>query len=314
MFSPRIRLALIAVCAVSLLALSASCPRQSEPTEPEKGAPALRIVSLSPGVTEILFALGLGERVVGVCDFSTYPPQAIGLPRVGSLFNTDYEAITLLEPDLVIHLISDYEAPDKLAVLKIRSLAVGSETMPELYGSIDAIAEALGEPQRGKQLSERIRGELEHVHGLVADLPQTRALLCVGHSPGTLQDVYAAAPGSFISELAVIAGAQNIVAPVAPKFPRINKETIIVADPQVIVVLMTDPSAADPQQERELWATLGPLSAVKNDRVHQLSAQGVSVAGPRVGELALVIAGLLHPQINLDPASGEALSGAGGVR
>jgi iron complex transport system substrate-binding protein len=262
-------------------------------------APA-RIVSTSPSITETLFALGLGDRVVGVSAFCRFPPEVLKLPKVGTFLKPDVELIAALRPDLVVVHELSTGIDRRLGSLRIPFVVVDRGTLASVFSSIRQIAQAAGESARGDSLVTAIDRQLQQVRRRGEGAPHPRVLFIIGRNPGTLTDLVAVGPGSYINDLIEIAGGTNVLAIKGqPEYPRISMETVLRLDPEVIIdtVDMGETEAErrlrQPINER-LWGGYATVTAVKTRRVHAATADALVVPGPRVVEAAEWIAGLLR--------------------
>jgi iron complex transport system substrate-binding protein len=259
-----------------------------------------RIVSTSPSITETLFALGLGERVVGVSEYCRFPSAVLKLPKVGTFLKPDAELIAGLRPDLVfVHELSS-GIDRRLAALRIPFVVVDRGTLGSVVSAIRQIAGAVGEPARGDSLVADIERRLQHVRSEADRASRPRALFIIGRSPGALTDLIAVGPGSYINDLIEIAGGRNVLAIQGqPEYPRISMETVLRLDPDVIVdtVDMGETEAErrlrQPINER-LWRAYPSLAAVKNRRLHAATTDALVVPGPRVVDAAEWVATLLR--------------------
>ena len=266
---------------------------------PRAAVPA-RIVSTSPSITETLFALGLGDRVVGVSAFCRFPPEVLKLPKVGTFLKPDAELIAGLRPDLaIIHELST-GIDRRLTSLRIPFVVVDRGTLASVFSSIRQIGAGAGVPARADSLVADIERRLDVVRRAASAAPHPRVLFIIGRSPGTLTDLVAVGPGSYINDLIEIAGGKNVLAIKGqPEYPRISMETVLRLDPDVIVdtVDMGETEAErrlrQPINER-LWSAYGTLTAVKNRRLHASTTDALVVPGPRVVEAAEWVASLLR--------------------
>ncbi len=259
-----------------------------------------RIVSLAPSLTEIVFALGASERLVGVTDFCDYPPEAKDLPSLGGFRNLNLETVLRLSPDLALTLTYDAaDAGKSLKDLGIPVLSVPSERVGEVLGSIRIIGERLGREKEAESLVAGIEEELRLVEVAVSSVSRPRVLLVAGRDPQGLADLYAAGPDSFLGEIVELSGGTNVVLPSSISFPTLSKEAIVVADPQVIIELpLTGVEAVASEEERaEVWSQLPTLSAVKNRRIHVLRGNAAMRPGPRMAEVVRELFGILHPAV-----------------
>jgi iron complex transport system substrate-binding protein len=251
--------------------------------------PPARIVSLAPSTTEIVFGLGGGDRVVGVCAQCDYPDAATRLPHVGGYLAPSVEAVLGQRPDLVLVVPSpgNREAVRALERAGVRILVTADRTVNDLWGAITAIAEALGVPDRGAAMRASVEERLDAVRTRVAGLPRKRVLLVVGHRPlivaggGTLQD-----------ELLRVAGGVNVAADAGAAFPQVPLELVVARAPEVIL----DAAMGTESGGRELFAALQGVPAVRDGRIVPLAPDALFRAGPRVGEAAALLAAAIHPE------------------
>jgi len=272
-----------------LLAIVAGC--SAEPR---------RIISTAPSITEMLFALGLGDRVVGVTTFCRYPPEAVTKPKIGSYLRPDVEAILALRPDLVIVEKSMFRRALASPQLKLPLLEVDDATIEGVFDSIRAIGRAAGVDERSSQLVARIRSELDGLRRAGSGRAPPTVLFIVGRTPGRIEDLIAAGRGSYISELIALAGGKNILDDAAAPYSKIGIEQILARNPDVILDMGDMASAGDhpdlPRQDvLRLWQRFKNLKAVQQGRVYSVNSDVFMIPGPRLAEAALRIAKLLFP-------------------
>jgi iron complex transport system substrate-binding protein len=261
-------------------------------------APA-RIVSTSPSITETLFALGLGSRVVAVSRFCRFPAEVAALPTVGTFLEPDAELIARLNPDLAIVNPKANDIDRRLKTLRIPFVTVEQGGLDRVYSSIRIIGDAAGIPARATALIAEIDGRLDRVTAGVTGRRPQRVLLIVGRRPGTLTDLVAVGRGSYMSDLAAIAGGVNVLAdPGLPQYPRISMETVIRLAPDVIIDAGDMGDTPQDRQARRartegLWKQQ-PLAAARAGRVHAVVSDAFVVPGPRVIEAAETMAAWLH--------------------
>lgn len=299
------RLTLVCLCLLSLLvrlkADSTYGLLMAGPTYGLQGVQTAprRIVSTSPSITETLFALGLGGRVVGVSRFCRFPPEVASLPKVGTFLEPDAELIARLRPDLTIINSKADGIERQLAAFRIPILSVEEGGLASVFATIRAIGGAAGIPERAGVLIAEIQGRLERVRAGVANRPPQRVLLIVGRRPGTLTDLVAVGRTSYMSDLVTVAGGVNVLADERlPAYPRISMETVIRLAPDVIIDAgdMGDtPGDRRARQVRTegLWKQQ-PVSAARAGRVHAVVSDAFVVPGPRVVEAAETMASWLH--------------------
>ncbi|MDI6871809.1 MAG: helical backbone metal receptor [Bacillota bacterium] len=239
-------------------------------------APPQRIVSLAPSVTEMLFVLGLGQRVVGVTRWCTYPEAAKALPKVGDLALSE-ERIAALRPDLIVGDAS-LERPflERLDRLGWPILAVAPRRVAEVPRAMELLARAAGKPEAGRREADRFRHRLERLVQAGAEnarRPEGRARVFLLLDP---EQLYTAGPGTFLDELVRLAGGCNVAAEAKSPWPLLSEEALLLSDPQVIVVACPPPA---PVLQKPQWQG---ISAVRAGKVYQVDPDLLSRPGPRI--------------------------------
>lgn len=263
-----------------LLALGFGCRGEAPP--PISNATPQRIVALAPNLTETLFALGLGDRVVGVGNYSTWPPQALKKPKLGGLFDANLERIVSLKPDLAVLLPSEKNLAGQLRPLGIEVLVIPDETLAEVERSFELVAQRCGVPEAGERLTKEWR------KGLAPNpLPgKPRVVVSVGRQEGRLADVLVAGPNTFYQEMLDRLGAVNVFADAPMRYPKVSLEEVVARAPDVILELR--PEVLTPDLVRQLvrdWDQLGNVPAVRNGRVRVLWGDYTAIPGPRLPRL-----------------------------
>jgi iron complex transport system substrate-binding protein len=236
-----------------------------------------RIISLAPNITETLFAIGQGPKVVGATTFCTYPPQAADLPRIGGFGQFNYEAIVSLKPDLVI-LHEEYESEvERLNSLGIPYLKTGSyftadilETIRKIGSACDAVPEA-----------ETLIGELEtRISALPRPAGQPKRVLITfsGSADEDIEQVHAFGASCLHNELIELAGGKNIVESRLP-YALLSKEAIIRLDPEIIIELA--PGVEPPENPAVAWKSVSSITAVQNNEIYVLTGDYTCIPGPR---------------------------------
>jgi iron complex transport system substrate-binding protein len=265
-------------------------------TTPRKANPPKRIISLSPNVTEILFALGLGDRVIGVTNLCTYPPEASAKPHVGTFLKPNIEQIVMLKPDLIVLLPSYGQTIDKFESLGLPILVVKNDTIRDVLDSIEQIASETGVEEAGEALRRDMMQSLERLRQRRESLPRKRVLFVVDKNPGTLQQIYAVGPGTFLDEILRAASAVNIMADTPTSYPIVSKEEIIARDPEVILDASIGEKPTEEQRRinRELWSQLQTVSAVKQQQIYFIEDPRITIPGPRIPESIEYLMSLIH--------------------
>jgi len=263
-------------------------------------APPQRIVSTAPSITELLYALGLGDRVVGVTRFCRYPPEAQLKPKIGDYTSPNLEAIAALRPDLVVIQTNPIHLADHLASLKLRVLEVDQENIAAIYKSIHEVGAATGTEHAASELTTSIREGLDRVKARVSRLPRARMMFIIGRSPDRLDGLVVAGRASYLNEAIEIAGGENVFRDAKAAYPEVSLEEVMARNPEVIVDMgdMSDTLGVTEQHKRSviaLWDRVPTLAAVKQHRVFAVASDVFVVPGPRVIDAAKAFAAMLHP-------------------
>ena len=276
---------------MALAALTTRLPAQTRPH---------RIVSTAPSITEALFALGLGSKVIGVSRFCDYPPEVLKLPKVGTYIKPDPEAIARLAPDLVILQGDPTELTNRLNALHISFAEVPHGTLNDVFTGIQIIAKAAGVPERADPLVSHIQSGLDAVQSKAKTQPSPRVLVIMDRRQGMLTDLIAIGPNNYVNQIMQIAGGINVLAkPGLPQYPRISLESVLRENPAVILDLSgTQESEAQREAARSatlaLWRQNPELTAVRNGRVYVGTSNALLVPGPRTVEAAQRLFEYMH--------------------
>jgi iron complex transport system substrate-binding protein len=250
-----------------------------------------RIVSLTPGTTEILFAIGAGDRVVATTDADDYPPAAVSLPDVASFGSVDLERIVELEADLVLAGGNEYTPSDAIRILRsfdIPVVVIYAASVDGVLADIELIGEAVGNARDARALVDEMRTEIDVLSAAVDDMAPPRVFYEIDASVG----VYGPADESFLAEMIRLAGGEPITTG-SPLSFEIPLERLVAADPDVIV-LGDAAFGVTPEQvaERPAWAQ---MTAVQDGAVRVVDDKLVTRPGPRLaqGLRSLVLA--IHP-------------------
>ena len=243
-----------------------------------------RIISAAPSITEILFALGAGDQVVGVTTYCKYPEAAKAKPKIGGFTTPSVEAILALRPDQVVMRKNRPDVAQKLRHTGIDVLEVQPDTLSGIYESIQLISEKIGVPARGHTLIQSIEKQLQDAAAKPGIGPKPRVLFVVGRTPGTVLDLSVAGRGSYLNELIGLAGGENVFADTPVPYPQVSVEEVIRRNPDVIIDMGHDEMLSEVQKQRvkDLWKKYSFLGAVKHNNVFPISADYFVTPGPRV--------------------------------
>jgi iron complex transport system substrate-binding protein len=256
-----------------------------------------RIVSLSPNLTHIIYALGELDRVVGVTLYSDFPPRAKELPNVGGWINPNYEAILALRPDLVV-LMKDQDTifGAKLRELGLKTLVTDSnDSVSDIMKTIVYLGDVLGKEAEARKIVSDMESTLNTIRQKTGGAPKKKVLLVVGRNPGTLEDIYVIGRNNYINELIEIAGGVNAVENTRLSI-KITKEAILTLDPDVIIEINHE--KLDKEAEiLGIWNTLAQSRAVRDGEVYILPSTVVLHPSQTIVEGAQVLSEVLHPEL-----------------
>ncbi|HUU30352.1 MAG TPA: helical backbone metal receptor [archaeon] len=261
-----------------------------------------RIVSMAPSITEVLFALGLGEKLVGVTRYCDYPPEALAKPKVGGYLDPNYEAIFALQPDLVVHLTEQEKAGRFFNEMGLRTLTVDHSDVAGILRSIPQIGGACGAGGRAGELLDDIRLRMKHIQEKVKGLPRPRVMVTVGRnlSYGTMQDIYISGSDGYYNELIELAGGLNAYRERTVAFPAVSVEGIQQLDPQIIIEMIPnlEKDGLDKEKITRAWDFTSGVCAVKDGRVYVFGEDYVVRPGPRFILLLEQMTRAIHPELN----------------
>ncbi|MHB8897456.1 MAG: ABC transporter substrate-binding protein [Thermoguttaceae bacterium] len=274
----------------------------SAPALASRDAVPQRIITMAPSVTETVFALGLGDRVVGVSDYCNYPPEALAKPKIGGLLNPNFERIVGLHPDAVLLLESSVQDPSVFGKLQIPFLEVDHLGIDGVVASIRQIGAACGAESRAQAILDDIGRRLDRISEKTAGRRPPRVMVAIDRTlgAGSLQDVYIAGRDGHIDRILELAGGRNAWTGGRVRFPVVSQEGILQIDPEVIVDLACALAGknADAAVLRGDWQCLAEVDAVRNGRVYLVADAYATIPGPRFILFVEKLARLLHPDVD----------------
>jgi len=258
-----------------------------------------RIVSTSPSITETLFALGLGDRVVGVSSYCWFPTDVATLPKVGTFLKPDVEVIARLRPDLVFVHPGPGATASQLRQLGIATTIVDRGSLDSVFSTIRQIGAAAGVTDRADALVRTITERLDRVKASVAGRQPRKVLIIVGRRTGTLTDIIGVGPGSYLDDIARLAGGTNVLASARMEYPKISMETVISLAPDVLIDVGEMGESPESSARRgavtdALWRGQTLVKAARDGQVHAVNDQAFVVPGPRIVDVAETMATWFH--------------------
>jgi len=282
----------------ALLAVLAAAPHRQAAPAPARGV--ARIISLVPAVTEMIYEIGAGPRVVAVSSYDTYPPEVKRLPNVGALLDPNVERILSLKPDLVVVYGSQTDLKQQLARAGIGVFDYRHAGLDGVTATIRALGARTGDAARAEDLAARIDRGIDAIRRKVHDRPKPRTLLVFGRERMALRGIYASGGTGFMDDMLTAAGGANVFAEVKMEAVQASTEQILAKRPDVIVETRAANSAfavGERDAELNVWKVLGAIPAVRSNRVYFLFDDRIVIPGPRVVEGTEALARTLHPDV-----------------
>lgn len=244
-----------------------------------------RIISLAPSNTEILFALGLGDKIVGVTTFANYPKEALNKPRVGDV-NPNLEKIALQRPDVIFTMGGVEEAVSKLARIGYKVVVIDPQNIDEIFTAIKMIGKITGTEAKAVEVIAGMQERINRVKEALKDA-KTR--------PEVFYELWddplmTAGPGTFIDSLITMAGGRNVAGDLQQSWAQYSFEKLILADPDIYLVTWEDKSKV---LERPGWEN---LTAIREGKVYTINQDLISRPGPRIVDALELLARFIHPE------------------
>lgn len=267
-----------------------------EPTSPQ------RIISIAPSITESLFALGLGDRVIAVTDYCDYPSEVTTLPKVGGFIDPNLEAILALQPDLVILLDNQVRAIEQLHRLNIKTLTVRNETIANIKNTLIRIGQHTGHVEQAQQLVTDMEQKIAFINSKIEGLNRPKVMVTIGHSLAEEQvkTLYISGQHDFYNDLINLAGGQNVYQSKTPRVPSLTLEGVLTLNPDIIIDVFpeADDHNADLAKVRQKWLNLSYVNAVQHNQIHIIEQNYATIPGPRLMLLLDQFAHIIHPEID----------------
>ena len=288
-------------CTALVLFAVAGCGRREGPQDggsrPVPVPERWRIVCGTPALAELVFALGGGERVVGISDYTVWPPEALAKPSVGGWVNPDRERLTMLRPDIIL----TQGMHERLAAfaqdMGVRFHSVPLERFTDILEQMEAVGTLLGMPENGRALRARVETGLAEVRDAVAAAPPRRVVMLFARPEGDMAALTAIGPGTYLNDLIEIAGGVNIFRDAHGDYPQISKESLLMRQPEVILELHAEPmTEARRGKVLEDWQVFSTLPAVRDGRIVLLTDDFLLIPGPRMVLTAGRFARAIHPE------------------
>ncbi len=269
----------------SLFIIFFSCTQQPQPETAVQ-----KVVSLSPHITEIIYALGQQDKLVAVSDFCNYPPEAQAKEKIGGLLNPNLEKILGLQANLFIGTPAHQDLAEKLAKQHLKTVLLPNDRLEDIFTTIDSIGTLLQCPKQAKALNHSIHDSLSFYQTAAKQFTHknTRALLVIGREPGGLRKITIASGQTFLSQVWDELGGSNAFGRLSMKYVQINREALLESNPDVIIEFRYKESWNAQKQAGliEEWQGLNRLQAVQSKHLFALTKDYTLIPGPRIYKLA----------------------------
>lgn len=268
---------------IILIILFYSCGKQQKQSSQNK----VRIISLSPHITEIIYALGMDSSLMAVTDFCNYPSQAKKKESIGGLFNPNIEKIVSLRPTHLFGVLSNADLNQELSKFGLQILMLPNETLQDIQNIIKVISDTLNVERKGKKFNDSIQEDLSKLKNENPTFQKKKVMLVIGRERGSVRNMTVAGPNTYLNEIWELVGGQNIFDDLPNKYAQVNLEEIIKRNPDVIIEFNMDREGgikrADSSKE---WDILKNVKAVSNKNIFEIGGNYSLIPGPRVVLLA----------------------------
>ena len=260
-------------------------------------AAASRVVSIIPATTEMLFAMGAGDRLVAVGTYDRFPPEVDRLPRVGALLDPNVERILSLRPDLVILYGTQTDLRQQLDRAHVPYYAYLHRGLPDITQTIRSLGARVGVESAGNALADRLEQQLADIRAKVGKSPLPKTLLVFGREPGTLRNIDASGGVGFLHDMLETAGGTNALGDIKQQSVMLSTELVLARAPEVIIELRYARGDTTAPADLRAWDALPAVPAVRNRKVVMLQGEEFVVPGPRVALATDRLARTLHPEL-----------------
>ncbi|WP_303674968.1 ABC transporter substrate-binding protein [Vampirovibrio chlorellavorus] len=302
--------ALLAILFLALVTLS-GCIQPVRPSARQAPLTSAcqRVVSLSPSITEVLYALDLGDRVAGVTRYCKYPKAAQAKPQVGGYVDPDTEALLRLQPDLVILREEQIQLSHQLKALGFPLLAVDHQTVPGILASIEAVGQVCHRETQARALHQQLQAQINQIAAILKQATRRPTVLVVldrNVQSEKLKWAFVAGEDGFYNQLVENAEGRNVLPKGKKGFLQISAEGILRLNPDVIIETTeslgpahgTLSQAQQNAMAEAQWRSLPQVSAVKHHRVYHFGQDYMVIPGPRFPQILKRFAEAIHPELH----------------
>lgn len=251
-----------------------------------------RIISISPSTTEILFKVGVGDKIVGVDEYSNYPEEANNIETIGSYLLPNLEKIISLDPDLLF--VSDITSSDVIATIEDKDLTVivlAPQTINEIINDIRLVGEIFNKIDEANNIADELKERINSIITITSDRSLIRPNVYIEYFP-----YWTYGPGSFGNDLIIMAGGKNIAATTTAAYAQITNEFLLVTNPEIIL-LTVGPMASTTAEELTNRTGWDSTDAIKNGNIYTIDEDIISRPGPRIIDALEQLAEIFHPKL-----------------
>ena len=264
--------------------------------QPSAFAQARRVISIIPATTEMLFAMGAGDRVIAIGSYDHYPPEAQRLPKVGALIDPNVEQILQLRPDLVVMYGTQTELKRRLERARVPYYSYVHRGLADITETMRSLAARVGMEAAGNALASRVERQLADIRERVSTASHPKTLIVFERERRSLRNMFASGGDGFLHDMLITAGGLDAMADVHRQSVTMSTEMVLDRAPEVIIELRYSKDDID-DTDTAAWNRLSSVPAVRNHRVIVLVGEEFVVPGPRVGEATRKLAVALHPEL-----------------
>jgi iron complex transport system substrate-binding protein len=269
---------------------------------PPTGDDSPRIAVMAPAAAEMLEALGVADRIVGVGDFVTSPEGVATLPRLGAYNAPNVERVLSLEATVLMTAASEAAGPShrRLEDLGVEVLALDTSTYDGVFEALTEVGRAVGRDDAADELTRSMRAELDAMRNEASGLEPLRVLFVVGRDP-----MYVAGPGSHVDEMIAAVGATNVAHDAMSPYQKLSTEALLERLPEVIIDTSDNRPDASRGRVAGTWGQWEFLPAVQNDRVYHVAPSRLVIPGIRLPEMTRLVGKIVRPEVFGEPTDAE---------
>jgi len=256
-----------------------------------------RIICMSPAIAEIVFELNLGDKVVGVSEYTTYPAEVYEKECVGEYLNPNLEKILSLRPELIMIQGKHDRLTSFCKSNSIPYFSVDFTGIDSILKNIEVIGARLNKKRESEILVSKIKRSMDEIDQRIKDLKKPYVFISLWRKPGSLSNLFTCGKGSFMDELVQKAGGRNIFSDVDKNYFGVSLESILKKCPEVIIETVSGMNISEEERQKYIsdWNDLSSIPAVRLNRVYVLTENYLQIPGPRIHEAIKCIAKTLHP-------------------